>query len=172
MPRRPILGLGRRILFAFALGVWPFASWTTLSAQVAAGEITGVVKDQAGAAVPGATITITDTRTNRRRVAVSTSDGIYTAASLAPGDYRLDVELAGFKPVRREGVHLATGEKARINFDLSVGDIREQVTVVADAPIVRAETASLGTVVENEQVVQLPLNGRLFIMLAAIAPGA
>ena len=102
---------------------------------------------------------------------MSTGDGVYTAPSLAPGEYRLDVELAGFKPVRREGIRLSTGEKARIDFDLSVGDIREQVTVVADAPIVRAETASLGTVVENEQVVQLPLNGRLFIMLAAIAPG-
>jgi hypothetical protein len=140
-------------------------------AQTAAGEITGVVKDQAGAAVPGATITVTDLRTNLQRVAVSSGDGIYTAASLAPGDYRLDVKLAGFKPVRREGVRLATGEKARIDFDLSVGDVREQVTVVADAPIVRAETASLGTVVENEQVLQLPLNGRLFIMLAGIAPG-
>ena len=73
--------------------------------------------------------------------------------------------------MRREGVRLSTGEKARIDFDLSVGDIREQVTVVGDAPIVRAETASLGTVVEHEQVVQLPLNGRMFIMLAAIAPG-
>jgi hypothetical protein len=64
--------------------------------------------------------------------------------------------------MRREGIRLSTGEKARIDFDLSVGDIREQVTVVADAPVVRVETASLGTVVENEQVVQLPLNGRLF----------
>ena len=139
--------------------------------QAGAGEITGLVKDQAGAAVPGATITVTDTRTNVQRVVVSSGDGVYTAASLAPGDYRLDVELAGFKPVRREGVRLATGEKARIDFDLSVGDVREQVTVVADAPMVRAETASLGTVVENEQVVQLPLNGRLFIMLASIVPG-
>ena len=102
---------------------------------------------------------------------VSTGDGVYTAASLAPGEYRIDVELAGFKSVRREGVRLATGEKARIDFDLSVGDVQEQVTVVGDAPIVREETASLGTVIEHEQVVQLPLNGRLFIMLAAIAPG-
>ena len=141
-------------------------------AQTAAGEITGVVHDQDGAAVPGATITVTETRTNLQRVVASTGDGVYTAASLAPGEYRLDVELAGFKPIRREGIRLATGEKARIDFDLSVGDIREQVTVVAaDAPIVRAETASLGTVVENEQVVRLPLNGRLFIMLAAIVPG-
>jgi hypothetical protein len=151
-------------------GAW-LAGGSSAAGQAGAGEITGVVKDQAGAAVPGATITITNTRTSLQRVAVSTGGGIYTAASLAPGEYRLDVELAGFKPVRREGVRLATGQKARIDFDLSVGDLREQLTVVGDAPIVRAETASLGTVVENEQVVQLPLNGRLFIMLAAIAPG-
>ena len=140
-------------------------------AQTAAGEITGLVQDQAGAAVPGATVTVSETRTNLRRVVVSTGDGVYAVASLAPGEYRLDVQLSGFKPLRREGIRLATGEKVRIDLDLTVGDLREQVTVVADAPIVRAETASLGTVVENEQVMQLPLNGRLFIMLAAIAPG-
>ena len=149
-----------------------WVSGSLASAQTAAGEITGVVQDQDGGAVPGATITVSETRTNLQRVVVSTGDGVYTAASLAPGEYRLDIELAGFKPLRREGIRLATGEKARIDLDLSVGDIREQVTVVAaDAPIVRAETASLGTIIENEQVVQLPLNGRLFIMLAAIAPG-
>jgi hypothetical protein len=141
-------------------------------AQTAAGAITGMVHDQAGAAAPGATITVTETRTNLRRVLVSTSDGLYTVASLAPGEYRLDVELAGFTPMRREGIRLSTGEKTRIDFALSVGNIQEQVTVVAaDSPIVRSVTASLGTVVENEQVVRLPLNGRLFIMLAAIAPG-
>jgi hypothetical protein len=140
-------------------------------AQTAAGEITGLVKDQAGAAVTGATITVTETRTNLQRVVVSTRDGVYTVASLVPGEYRLDIALAGFKSVRREGVRLATGEKARIDFDLAVGSLQEQITVVGDAPIVRAETASLGTVVENEQVVRLPLNGRLFIMLASIVPG-
>jgi Carboxypeptidase regulatory-like domain/TonB dependent receptor-like, beta-barrel len=147
------------------------ASAPPVLAQVAAGEITGVVQDPGGAAVPGATITVTDIATNRQRVVVSTQDGIYTAPSLAPGTYSIAVDLQGFKPVRREGVRIATGEKARIDFELSVGDIREEVTVVADAPIVRSETASLGTVVENEQVVQLPLNGRLFIMLATIVPG-
>jgi len=165
MTRREALSICLAIACTFSVGVVP------ASTQAGAGEITGRVKDQDGAAVPGATITVTETRTNRQRVIVSTSDGLYTAASLAPGDYRLNVELSGFKPLRREGVRLATGEKARIDLDLSVGNIREQVTVIGDAPIVRAETASLGTVVENEQVVQLPLNGRLFIMLAAIAPG-
>jgi len=148
-----------------------FATSSKAGAQVAAGEITGIIHDSGGGAVPGATVTVTNLATNQQRVVNSTADGAYTAASLAPGEYRLDVELTGFKPVRREGVRLATGEKARIDFDLSLGDIREQVTVVGDSPIVRAETASLGTVVEHEQVVQLPLNGRLFIMLAAIAPG-
>jgi hypothetical protein len=140
-------------------------------AQVAAGEITGVVRDQTGAAVPGATITVTEMRTNRQRVAISSEDGVYTAPSLAPGDYTVDVELSGFTPVRRERIRITTGGKARIDFDLSVGGVQEKLTVVADAPIVRVETASLGTVIENEQVEQLPLNGRLFIMLAAIAPG-
>jgi hypothetical protein len=147
------------------------ASGRDVSAQIGGGQITGLVKDQAGAAVPGATITVTETRTNLRRAVVSTSDGVYTAAGLAPGEYRIEIELSGFRPVRREGVRLATGEKARIDFDLALGGLQETVNVVGDAPIARAETASLGTVVENEQVVQLPLNGRLFIILAAIAPG-
>src|SRR5262249_54570618 len=142
-------------------------------AQVAAGELTGLVRDQAGAAVPGATVTVTEIATNRRRVVVSSGDGGYTAPRLPPGAYRLDVDLAGFgsAPVRREGVRLATGQKARIDFELAVGDVREGVTVTADAPIVRAETASLGTIVAHEQVLQLPLNGRAFVTLASLAPG-
>src|SRR5687767_5433980 len=81
-------------------------------AQTAAGAITGVVKDQAGSAVPGARITVTDSRTNLQRVVISTGDGVYMVPSLAPGEYRLDIELPGFKSVRREGVRLGTGEKA------------------------------------------------------------
>jgi hypothetical protein len=163
-------GLGSICLSVFT--AWCIAASTSpLLAQVAAGEITGIVNDQAGAAVPGATVTVTDVRTGRQRVVASSSDGVYTAPSLAPGDYRVDVELAGFKPVRREGIRLSTGEKARIDFNLAVGTVSEQVTVTADAPILRAETASLGTVVEHEQVVQLPLNGRTFITLASLAPG-
>jgi hypothetical protein len=140
-------------------------------AQVAAAEITGLVRDQAGMAIRGVTVTVTNVGTNIPRVVVSSDEGVYTAASLPPGEYRLDVELAGFKPIRRAGIRLSTGEKARLDFNLAVGDLREEVTIVGDAPIVRAETASLGTVVEHEQVVQLPLNGRVFITLASLAPG-
>ena len=140
-------------------------------AQIAAGGITGIVRDAAGAVAPGATVTVTSVATNRQRVVVSSADGVYTAASLAPGDYRVDVDLAGFKALRRDGIRLETGETARIDFDLAIGSVREQVTVTADAPMLRAETASLGTVVPHADVVQLPLNGRTFITLASLAPG-
>jgi hypothetical protein len=161
-----------RVLPAFLLLSWWLAARPpSLFAQLAAGDVTGVVRDQAGAAVPGAAITVTNLATNQQRVVTSSGVGVYTASSLAPGDYRLDVERPGFKPVRRARIRLATGETARIDFELAVGDVREQVTVTADAPMPRTETASLGTVVGHQQVVQLPLNGRTFITLASLAPG-
>jgi hypothetical protein len=147
------------------------ASAAPVLGQIGAGVLTGVVRDQSGAAVPGATVTVTAASTNRQVVLVSNGDGVFAAPSLAPGGYRIDVELAGFKPVRRDGIRLATGEKARVDFTLIVGDVREQLTVTADAPMLRVETASLGTVVQQDQVAQLPLNGRTFITLASLAPG-
>jgi hypothetical protein len=166
--RGPRVSVWRPLLLA----AWcVIASASPLFAQVAAGEITGIVKDPAGAAVPGATVTATNVNTNRQRVVSSTGEGVYTAASLAPGEYRIDVELSGFKPVRQTGIRLSTGQKARVDFELTVGEVREQVTVTEDASILREETASLGTVIEHEQIVQLPLNGRTFILLAALAPG-
>ncbi len=165
------VALSSRICACVLAACWLAAGASSALAQVAAGAITGIVKDQAGAAVPGATVTVTELATNRQRAVASGGEGMYSAPSLPPGDYRLDVEIPGFKPIRREGVHLRTGEKARIDFDLAVGDLIEQVTVTADAPALRAETASLGTVIDHEKVVQLPLNGRTFITLAALAPG-
>jgi hypothetical protein len=139
--------------------------------QVAAGEITGVLKDQNGTGVPGATVTVMQIATNRPVVTVSNGDGVYTAPSLQPGEYRIDVNLPGFKSIRREGIILGTGQKIRLDFELAVGDVKEQVTVRADAPAVRAETGSLGALVNNQQVVGLPLNGRTYISLTALVPG-
>jgi len=142
-----------------------------LRAQLGAGEITGTVTDQDGAALAGATVTVTHVATNRSRSVVTSRQGVYTAASLLPGEYRIDVSRAGFKQIQRTHVRLSTGELARLDFSLPIGEIREQVTVTADAAIARQETASLGLVIEQEQLVQLPLNGRSFITLASLAPG-
>lgn len=165
------VGRIRFIYLAFLAAGCLAACATPLLAQVGAGEITGILSDPNRASVPGATITVTNVDTNQLRIVVSNDEGVYTVPSLAPGEYRIQVELAGFKPIRREGVGVSTGEKSRIDFTLSVGTVQEEVTVKADAPIQRAETASLGTVIENEKVVQLPLNGRTFITLASLAPG-
>ena len=161
-----------RVIRQCVIAVWCLTTVASpLAAQIASGEITGIVTDPAGAAAPGATVTATNVDTNRQRIVVSSSDGVYTAASLPSGIYRLAVALPGFKSVTRDGIHVATGAKVRMDVELAVGDVREQVTVTADAPILRAATASLGAVVEHQQVVQLPLNGRTFITLAALAPG-
>src|SRR4051794_36901135 len=139
--------------------------------QIAGAELAGAVSDQAGAAIGGAIVTVTDVATNRGRAAVTTADGLYTVAGLAPGTYRADIALAGFKSIRRDGIRVATGEKTRLDFVLAVGDVREALTVTAAVPILRAATGSLGTLVQHDQVVQLPLNGRTFITLASLAPG-
>ena len=158
-----------RVYLLIACGI----VWTASPAlaQVASGSITGIVKDQAGAVVAGATVTVTDIATNRQRIVASSGGGVYTAPGLAPGAYRIDIELAGFKPTRRDGILVSTGETLRVDFELAVGAVREQVAVTADAPILRGERASLGTVITQQQVVQLPLNGRAFILLASLAPG-
>jgi hypothetical protein len=119
------------------------ASVAPLLAQGAGGRISGTVTDQTGAAVAGATVTVTNVETNRRRSVSSSRDGMYTAASLAPGDYRVEVERSGFKSVRRDAVRVAAGERARIDVELPVGDLSEQVTITAGAPLLRTDTASL-----------------------------
>jgi len=147
------------------------ATPSLVPAQVAGAVVTGAVRDQGGAPVADVTVTLTSEATNQPRVVVTTNDGVYAAPGLPPGRYRVDVVRAGFKTIRRDGVKVATGETARLDFELTIGDVREDVTVTADATPLRAEHAGLGTVVEHEQVVQLPLNGRTFITLASLAPG-
>src|SRR5689334_11340095 len=104
-------------------------------AQVATGTFTGVVTDQGHAAVPGATVTVTNIDTNSQRVVSSTNEGVYTAPGLAPGRYRISVDLQGFKPLRHDGVTLRTGETTRIDLEISVGSVQETVTVTANAPM-------------------------------------
>src|SRR5262245_6464826 len=126
-----------RVFFVLLCAV---ASARIASAQVGGGDITGVLTDQSGAAVPGATVTITNVATNRQRVVTSTSDGAYTAASLAPGDYRIEIALSGFTPVRRDGVTVVTGQKTRVDVVLSVGAVGEVVHVTSDASMLRSES--------------------------------
>jgi carboxypeptidase family protein/TonB-dependent receptor-like protein len=154
-----------------AAAVFVLLSAGAVSGQVASGALTGVVRDPSGAAIPGVTVAVTDLASDRQRTALSSSDGVYTVASLSPGDYRVSAELTGFKTVTRDGIRLRTGEVTRIDFDMSIGAVTDSVTVNADAPALRSEQAGLGHVVERQRIEQLPLNGRTFILLAGLAPG-
>ena len=140
-------------------------------AQVGAGAIVGRVTDAQGGAVPGASVSLVLTATNRSRLVVSGTDGGYVVAGLAPGTYDVRVELAGFRPVTRAGVVVSTGDQARVDVQLQAGAVSETVTVTGDASLLRAGSASLGQVIDNQRITELPLNGRSFIQLAGLVPG-
>ena len=154
------------------LCLWFLVSVTAAAAgQVGAGALTGVVSDGTGQAVPGASVTATAVGTNQARTVITAADGGYSIHGLAPGEYRVRVELNGFQPVSRDGVGVATGETIRLDLQVTVGGLSEAVTVTADASLLRSATSGLGQVIDNAKIVDLPLNGRSFISLAGLAPG-
>jgi hypothetical protein len=144
---------------------------TPVRAQVGGAALAGDVVDQAGAGVPGATVTVVATRTNLSRTGVTGQTGGYFIQGLAPGEYAVRVELNGFRPLRREGLRLATGETVRLDLQLQLGGLTDAITVTADASLLRSASSGLGHVVDNRRVVALPLNGRSFISLASLVPG-
>jgi hypothetical protein len=151
------------------VGLLVLAGGGTGLAQVGGGQLTGLVTDQNGAAVPGATVTATQRETAAARATVSTSAGAYTLSGLRPGTYRVDVALSGFRSLRRDGVRVETGRAVRLDLSLALG-VAETVTVTGDAPMLR-DRASLGQVISAEKIPALPLNGRSFITLASLVPG-
>lgn len=146
-------------------------STSNLLAQVGQGEITGEIKDHAGALVPQAKVIVTEVRTNQVSTSVTGAGGSYTLLNLKPGLYSLAVEVSGFKRYLREGIQLATGERLRVDVELTTGSIDENITVQADAPLLRTESGSLGQVIPHRRIVDLPLNGRNFFSLITLAPG-
>lgn len=139
-------------------------------AQVGSGALTGVVADGSGAALPAAAVTARALATGRVRETVTGPAGDYVVQGLAPGAYEVQVTLAGFRPLIRTGLQVATGETLRVDITLDVGAI-DSVTVAADASMLRTDTGGLGHVVDNRRIVGLPLNGRSFIALASLVPG-
>jgi hypothetical protein len=140
-------------------------------AQAAQGELTGAVRDGSGAGVAKATVTVTQTETGDVTKTTSGKDGVYTVTNLRPGLYNVTVEAQGFRRFVQEGVRLMTGERIRLDVALSVGGVNEEVKVTADASLLRTETGSLGQVIPNRRIVDLPLNGRNFFTLITLVPG-
>jgi hypothetical protein len=134
------------------------------------GEITGTVADSTTAVISGAALTVTNTSTQQVRTAISNESGSYTIPYLLPGNYDVKAEKAGFKVTTQAGVDVEVGGVARIDFSLQVGTTSQQVIVSTGEPLLASESVSLGTVIENKQITDLPLNGRDYLSLVALSP--
>ena len=133
------------------------------------GTITGEVKDSSGAVIPGVTVTVTNNATNASRDAQSNAAGAFSFPALPPGTYTIKAELAGFQPSARTA-ELHVEQTLRVDFSLSIGTLSETAQVTGVAPLITTENATIGTVIENRRIVEMPLNGRNFLQLVALSP--
>jgi outer membrane receptor protein involved in Fe transport len=140
-------------------------------AQGAAGTISGVVSDDSGGRLPGATVTITNVSTGQSQSLVTNEEGRYRAVALQPTSYTILAELSGFASSKREVV-LTVGANLTVDLQLSVAGVEETVTVTGETPLVDVTSNQLVSVVESDQVDSLPNLGRNFLDLAQLLPGS
>ncbi len=140
-------------------------------AQLPTAAISGMVRDSSGAAIPGGTITVTSRETGLVRTAQSGADGRFKLAGLSVGVYDVKAEAPSFKAEVQQELNLSVGQEAVLNFNLIVGAVQETVTVTAAAALVDTTSGSLGGLVDEQRVADLPLNGRNFNDLVLLQPG-
>src|SRR4249920_3431989 len=151
------------------------ASGTAHAQAVAGSQLSGVVRDSSGGSIPGAEVTVTKTDTGMTRTVFSGADGAYTFPNLPIGPYQLKVVLQGFNTYVRDGIVLQVSSNPEINVTLAVGAISEQVTVTANASLVETRSTGVGQVIDNQRVMEMPLNGRQateLIFLSGLATSA
>lgn len=151
------------LLLALHLGQAAFGQTITASLQ-------GRISDKGGAVVTKATITATNTETGLSRSTTSDAAGEYSIGSLPVGNYRVEVKAGTFQP-QTLALTLRVGESATLDFSLEPGRVEQQVTVNTEAPLIEPTRSSTDTVIEREQIQNLPVNGRQFIDFALLAPG-
>ena len=142
-----------------------------LAAQVTTSTIAGVVTDQSGAVVNNARVVATSLGTGQQREALTNSQGEYVFSQLPPGHYKVNVTAPGFQSAVVENLTLNIAERATLDISLKLGQVNEEVSVTATAPLLEQETASLGQVIDRKAVNDLPLNGRNYITLGSLSPG-
>ena len=128
--------------------------------------------DPAGAVVPGVDITLVNTGTNQTRTVVTNGSGNYSAPGLPVGTYDLEASIAGFSTERRTGIALQIDQSARLNIALQVGTINQVVEGVAETPLLQTDESSIGSVIDAQKMLELPINGRNFDALIQLVPGA
>ncbi|MGB7231281.1 MAG: carboxypeptidase-like regulatory domain-containing protein, partial [Candidatus Acidiferrum sp.] len=146
------------------------ASVPCLRGQVAA-NFTGVVTDTSGASIAAATVKVTNVETGAVRSSVTDDAGRYQVLALPIGEYEIRVSKSGFEEEVRSGLHLAVGQEAAVDLTLHVGEVKQQITVKEEAPIVNATIGDISGLVGERQVKELPLNGRSYDLLMTLNPG-
>ena len=145
---------------------------SSLRGQTSFGTILGTVTDQSGAAIPAAEVTVTNEETGIGREAQTGQDGGYRVPSLLPGIYSVRAVQEGFQATEVTGVELQVNRAVTVNAVLELGAVTETVEVVAATPLLDTADATVGTVVNNDSVVSLPLNGRSYTDLILLVPGS
>jgi len=140
-------------------------------AQVESAKLVGTIHDVSGAVLPGCRVVVTNTATNVSRTADTDSGGDYVVTELRPGTYVVSVSHEGFKRAEQAPFPLDVNQVVRVDLTLAVGDVNEKIEVTAAEPLVESQTSSIGQVVEEQRVHELPLNGRNFVELAYLTPG-
>jgi len=135
------------------------------------GRILGVVTDQSGGVVSGATVTVIDTERGSTRVLTTDDAGAYNAPSLVAGNYTVRVEAKGFKRIERQGILIEIGHEVRIDLTVQPGEQNQTVTVTESVPLVETTNATQGGTLENADIIDLPLNGRDYQNLLGLRPG-
>jgi hypothetical protein len=148
------------------------ASSVNAAAQSEQARFTGTVRDQSSAFVPGAAVTIQNTRTSETRAAHSDVRGKFFIGSLRPSTYTITVTASGFAPIEYAGIPLAVGQELTLDFELHPAGVQEEVTVVVQAPAVDLSSARIGVNVSEREVNNLPVNGRQMSQLMLQAPGS
>ena len=161
---------GRRALLQAAL--LAAATVPAAFAQNTTADVVGTVTDATGAVIPNATVELTDVNTHDKRTVTSGSNGEFTFTLLKPSTYSLTANATGFKSFQIASFALSAGDRAREDAHLSAGSAGETVTVEATTPALRTDSAALITTVTEKATQELPLNGRNFINLVQVTPGA
>ena len=161
-----------RCLCIFSVAALSLLLTSNLTWAQATAELAGRVTDESGAVLPGVTVSATQTDTGCQRSVVTDGTGAWIMSNLPTGPYRLEVSLQGFRTYVQTGLVLQVGATPTINTELAVGNLEETVSVEAAAPLVDVRSAGISSVVEQERIVELPLQGREVTDLIILAGGA
>jgi hypothetical protein len=162
----------RHVCFSALLAVCLFFSLTLLHAQRTQGTISGTVSDPSGAVIPKAQITVTNEETGSKRTVTSNEAGYYSVGNLEPGTYSVGATSGGFKRVEKSGIDLHVAGEKVVPLVLEIGAATEAITVEGGATQVETRSGEVSNVIGTQQIEELPLNGRSFVQLTLLVPGA